>query len=247
MVSGIVSDTLRAGWNGFLELLYPSQCEGCGTWGEPPLCDTCIEGLDGFETDVCFVCPTARGNAGCDACAAAEREWGGWAFDRASATFAYTGTLRHLVHVFKYRGVSTLGPLLGALMTQAILDAGKDFPWDVVLPVPGEPGRTRQRGYNPARLLARPIAEEMACRILTEDTVRRTRRSRSQMGLSAEQRRCAGERFGFIVRDPTEVAGKAVLVVDDVFTTGSTVQALATVLKGAGAKTVGVLCLAAGR
>jgi predicted amidophosphoribosyltransferase len=67
------------------------------------------------------------------------------------------------------------------------------------------------------------------------------------MGLSAEQRRCAGERFGFIVRDPTEVAGKAVLVVDDVFTTGSTVQALATVLKGAGAKTVGVLCLAAGR
>lgn len=240
-------ELLRTGWNGFLELVYPSWCEGCGQWGAPPLCDVCIARLEAFGAHSCSVCPTLCGDEACPACAAAEREWGGWAFDRAIAVHAYTGTLRHLIHVFKYREVSSLGPLLGTLMAQSVLDKAPTRRWDMVLPVPGEPGRTCQRGYNPARLLAQPIAAQFSCPLVADSVVVRTRRSRSQMGLSAEQRRCAGDRFGFAVRQPAEIAGRSVLIVDDVFTTGSTVQALALAIKSADARSIEVLCLAAGR
>jgi len=247
MLPGASRELVRNGWNGFLELVYPSWCEGCGQWGAPPVCDACIGGFEAFGPHSCDICPTLCGTEPCPACVAADREWGGWAFERALAVHSYTGTLRHLIHVFKYRGVSSLGPLLGSLMAQAVLEQLPARSWDVVLPVPGEPGRTRQRGYNPARLLAQPIAAARSFPLMSEDAVVRTRRSRSQMGLSAEQRRCAGDRFGFSVQEPAEIAGRSVLIVDDVFTTGSTVQALARAIKSAGAGSIEILCLAAGR
>ena len=240
--SGVV-----AGWNGLLELLYPSWCEGCGVRGEPPLCDACIAEFRKLSGALCPRCPTPVGPGGCPACSAADSAWNGWAFDRAQALFGYAGVLRHAVHVFKYRGALPVGPILGSVLAQALVEDNGIRGVDVVVPVPGEPSRSRKRGCNPSRVIAQPVAEMLGVPLVPERCAVRTRRSLPQMGRTAQQRRCDPDRFGFRVPLSAEIAGKSVLIVDDVFTTGSTVQALSRELRDAGAAQVQVVALCSGQ
>lgn len=235
------------GWNGLLELLYPSRCEGCGARGEPSLCDTCIAAFGRLAGNLCTRCPTVIGVGNCPSCVAADRAWNGWAFDRACAAFAYSGGLRHAIHVFKYRGAVSVGPILGSLLAQTLVEDDAIGDVDVIVPVPGEATRSRNRGFNPSRIIAQPVAEILGVPMVPERSVVRTRRSLPQMGRTAQQRRCDPDRFGFRVETPSCVADKSVLIVDDVFTTGSTVQALARELRAAGAAQVQVVALCSGQ
>jgi ComF family protein len=140
--------------------------------------------------------------------------------------------LRVAIHQFKYGGVRALAQPLGELMgrTWATL-APQDEPVDLIVPVPLHPARQRERGYNQAALLAQKLGGLLICPVETEVLVR-IRATLPQVGLSAGERRANVQGAFQLVEDMVSyVAGKRVLLVDDVYTTGSTLEAACDALR----------------
>jgi ComF family protein len=154
----------------------------------------------------------------------------------------FEGALRTLVHELKYRGrrrvASRLAEeLLAAPGVRALLEGDA-----VLVPVPLHPRRRRERGFNQSELIARAIARTTGLAVAEGALVRRTD-GPPQAGLSAAERRrnVAG---AFAVRRRTAVAGRAVVLIDDVWTTGATALACARMLRDAGAAEVRLLAVA---
>lgn len=248
--AGRALDVLRVAGDGLLDFLYPPRCAVCGAWDAPPVCERCADAFFPIPEPFCGRCsrPLPPGGV-CATCAAAEKAWGGWAFDTLVAGGVYGGPLRHAVHQVKYRGMRELGPILGEhLAARCVSDGLLPEPGqvDLVLPVPGEPGRMRRRGYNPPALIAAPLADALRCPLADPASVVRAPGGAAQMGRSPEQRRRAMESLRFDVGDGNAIAGCRVLLVDDVFTTGATLQALARRVRSAGAARIDAVALAAG-
>lgn len=169
-------------------------------------------------------------------CGLCRRGWNG--FDMVYSFGSYEGVLRELVHLLKYHGVDTLARPLGALLASAL---PRDERFDLIVPMPMHWWRRWRRGYNQARLLAEELSRRTG--IPSADVGSRTRRTAPQAGLSnAQRRRNVAGTFG--VRGRERLKGRNVLVVDDVFTTGSTSSSFSLALKRAGAARVSVLALA---
>ncbi len=161
-------------------------------------------------------------------------------FDAACCPFRYAYPLDHLVRALKYHGGIAQGRVLGELLAQRIQRTRTDPLPDLLLPVPLAPRRFRERGYNQAIELARCL--ERRLRIpLRADLVARVRETREQAALRRSERRRN-------IRRAFEVTGKFsaghLAIVDDVVTTGSTVNELARVLKRAGATKIEVWAVA---
>lgn len=153
---------------------------------------------------------------------------------------AYEGVIRDCVHALKYENNQGLGEFFTDLLAGLVLEAG----WtpDLVMPVPLSGKRVSERGYNQADCLARPLAAHLGVRYHPFG-LERTRDTPSQVGLSGEARR--RNVAGAFKAVPEIVAGKQVLIVDDVMTTGSTMEACAGALCEAGSREV--FCLTLGR
>jgi ComF family protein len=159
-------------------------------------------------------------------------------FDAAYSFGSYEGTLRKLIHLFKYGRVETLAAPLSRML-QRVVPLEERF--DLVIPVPMHWRKRWMRGFNQAELLARPLARRIGAP-LTRNLVRR-RATPSQASLSEAQRR-TNPANSFGVRGAGQIAGKRILLIDDVFTTGATLRAAAAALKTAGAAHVSALTLA---
>lgn len=221
-----------------LDLLYPAQALDGGpalghglsaeAWGKisfisAPLCDGCAQP---FEFD-----PGSR----CPACLARPR-----AFGRARAACLYDEHSRDLILQFKHADRTDLSPLLTRWLSRAGADLLAEA--DAVAPVPLHAGRLFRRRYNQAAELARPLARQHGLTYLP-DAVVRTRDTGTQGGKSGSgRRRNVASAFG--VPAPARVAGKRIVVVDDVMTTGATLEGCAKALLKAGAASVDVLVLA---
>jgi ComF family protein len=156
----------------------------------------------------------------------------------ARAIGAYDGPLRAILHALKYGKRPSLARPVARLMVAAAASAGDLLDGvDLVVPVPLHRRRRRARGFNQAEELARHLGLEW------EDVLRRTRATPSQTDLPAAQRH-ANVRNAFAVRRRHEVDGLTVLLVDDVSTTGATLDACASVLRRAGAREVRALTAA---
>ena len=188
----------------------------------------------------------ATGNAGearCGLCRRVELP-----FAKASAYGSYEGGLRDLIQLLKYERVKPAASVLGRMLGEAIADLEPSFDDGevVVAPVPLHAGKLRERGFNQAELIAlaalkgRPAAGRLR---LQPGLLERRRETSSQTGLTSHQRR-ANIRGAFAVAKPREVNGRQFLVVDDVFTTGTTVSECARVLRRAGASKVFVATVA---
>jgi ComF family protein len=160
-------------------------------------------------------------------------------FDAAYCYGSYEGTLRELIHLYKYGGIRTLWqPLAGLLAAALPLDES----FDAVTPVPLHWRRRWQRGFNQSELLAREIARRRGVPVVA--ALRRVRPTRTQAALSnTERRRNVAAAFG-CRRGAQTLPGRRVLLIDDVMTTGSTAAACARALKQAGAAKVVLLTLA---
>jgi ComF family protein len=162
-------------------------------------------------------------------------------YDAAYCFGAYEGVLRQLIHLYKYGRVKTLARPLGGLLAAAL---PRDDRFDLVTPVPLHWRRQWQRGFNQSDLLAREIARR--CGIPAVSTLRRVRATAAQAGLSNTGRRrnvsaAFQDRTG---RGAAQIAGKRILLIDDVMTTGSTAAACAFALKRGGAGRVTLLTVA---
>ncbi len=159
-------------------------------------------------------------------------------FDAVYTYGSYEGTLRKLVHLFKYSGMRPLARPFGELLKQAL---PLDQAFDVIVPMPLHWFKHWQRGFNQADLLAREIGRKW--RVPVREVVRRKKATSPQAGLTNAKRR-ANVQGAFRVSRGRRLDGLRVLLVDDVLTTGATASACARALKRAGAAHVSLLALA---
>src|SRR5690606_5562270 len=161
-----------------------------------------------------------------------------WTIASVVAPFAYAAPLEGYLHALKYRREPHLGRALGALLAAGVREARDRAPdaapVDALVPVPLAPRRLRERGYNQAFEIARTVGALLGVRVLTRGIFRRGEGA-AQIGRSAVERH-AGVRGAFAVT--RNLAGLHVAIVDDVITTGATVNALAQALAAAGAASV---------
>lgn len=226
-------------------LVFPEDCRVCGqrlqNLSRIPVCPSCLREPKPFLAEhFCVDCRAPFLNAApldengrCALCRS-----GASGFDSVYAYGEYEGSLRKLIHVFKYGGVTPLAPELGRLLNGA-LPHGERF--DVIVPMPLHWRKRLERGFNQSELLARFVSRRTG--IPVAGALRRRKRTDSQAGLTRAQRRTnvAG---AFEVRQRDKIEGRHVLLIDDVLTTGATASACSSVLKRAGAKRVTVLTLA---
>ena len=160
-------------------------------------------------------------------------------FDAAYCFGSYEGTLRELIHLYKYDRIQTLARPLAELLAAAL---PLDERFDAVTPVPLHWRKQWQRGFNQSDLLARAVARRRGIPVVR--ALRRTRSTQTQAGLSNTERRKNVAAAFQCRRSGETLAGRRVLLIDDVMTTGSTAAACARVLKQAGAARVVLLTVA---
>ena len=184
-----------------------------------------------------------RGDALCGLCQRAHPP-----FERAVAYGGYDGGLRDLIHLLKYQQVRPAAAVLGRMLAEAIAHLDSALPDEsfAVVPVPLHPRKQAQRGFNQSELIARAalknVAQAKRFEMLT-GALQRIRETGSQIGLTRHQRR-ENLRGAFAVADREQIADREILLVDDVFTTGTTASECARVLRRAGAGRVWVATVA---
>lgn len=222
---------------GMEEIFYAPICSGCLSrmpFVQPPYCQTCGRPLRGTAVEGCG--EGLRGGRVCRDCAS-----GGRFFALARAVGVYDGALRDFVHALKFHGRRELAEGLGVLMARVATHEKTMARSQLLVPVPLHPKRLAERGYNQADLLARmvgsclglPVKTALVRSILTCEQNKLGRRDRHE-----------NLRGVFVVPRPLEVAGKKILLVDDVITTGSTANECSRALLRAGAAEVRVLAAA---
>ncbi|MFN2352501.1 MAG: ComF family protein [Kiritimatiellia bacterium] len=226
-----------------MDLVYPRTCALCGAQSEEGylyLCWNCRCRLPLTQLPVCEICgrtATTETDYICPACRRKQP-----AFDRARAAAHYRGLMRDMVLNLKYHNALWLSHDLGILLAGAMAAFYQDHPFDAVTFVPLSWMRRRTRSFNQARLLASSLAHRSKPRRPVWNCLERNRFKETQTHLAARARQ-KNVRGAFRMTRGAEVQGKTLLLVDDVMTTGATVDECARVLKQAGAKGVYVLTL----
>lgn len=166
------------------------------------------------------------------------------AFDFATAAYRSRGVVRDLVHQFKYRGRMHLRHILARMLCEGFRDPRfPDVAPDALVPVPLHPARLREREFNQAEVLAQMAGERLGLPVL--GALRRTRYTLTQTSFHRDER-FANLDGAFAPRPGVPVGGRTIALVDDVLTTGSTADACARALLGAGASAVVVITVARG-
>lgn len=223
-------------------LVFPPRCCVCGQvlplkeW-EEGICGACKGNIPYIPSGECPHCGGQTETGGlCVECLRA------FAFESACAVFPY-GAVREAIHMFKYQGGKDFGRGFGKLMAAYLLREHGELAAqaDGIIPVPLHPKKEKRRGFNQAALLCRAISEETGLP-LWEHGLLREKDTAAQSLLSVGERR---ENLRDVFRVDMDVAGRRVLLVDDIFTTGTTCNECARALYRAGTAWVGVFCLAA--
>ncbi len=217
-----------------LDLLFPPKCVGCGASGSF-LCESCRASLPWIERSVCPGCGRPHsGGSFCSDCGDKS------ALDGIGVAFRFEGTIRQAVHHLKYRNLRALARPLGELMADFL--QGSSIPGDVLVPVPLHRKRLRERGYNQSRLLAVELAKLTGIELNEGCLVRRGATAPQVRTATVEQRR--GNIAGAFACRDDRLRGRRVLLVDDVTTSGATIEAGAAALREIGAASVWGLALA---
>jgi len=236
--------TWTARWGQFrhalLDLVLPPRCAGCGQMGSL-WCATCHAQVQVVHDPVCRRCGRPQSpqadlpsKALCPQCRHSPRE-----IESIRSAVIFEGPLRQAIHHLKYSGRSSLAEPLGRFLTECWI--ASPLPADLIVPVPLHEARLRERGYNQSTLLARQLARTSELP-LAEEALKRVRATTPQVTLNAIERE-ANVRGAFEARADL-VIGRRILLVDDVCTTGATLEACSRALKQGGATSVWGLTLA---
>jgi ComF family protein len=223
-----------------LDVIFPPVCARCRKIGTL-LCDDCLSQLVPVAEPVCSRCgrqlerqSAESASAACNACRDTPL-----LLDQMRAPLLYVEPASSIIHRLKYEGYFALAEPLGLLM--AARWPCWMTPPDLVIPIPLHQKRQRQRGYNQSALLARPLANAKKLDY-NSFALRRIRHTKPQVGLGPEDR-AINVKDAFVA-DPASVAGRNILLIDDVLTTGATMRSAAETLLSAGAASVSAYCLA---
>ena len=225
-----------------LDLFFLPRCSVCGDVlaleeREDALCKNCRKEIPYFKKEVCPHCGGETNNAGfCEPCLK------GFAFDSACAVFSYEA-VRQAIHLFKYDGDKTIGKGLGGWMAEYLLKYHEALlvKTDVMVSVPLHPKKEKYRGFNQVHILGEVISEKTGL-VFEKNGLERKRETIAQSELNPEERK-QNLKDAFHATD--DYTGKRVLLIDDIFTTGTTCNECTRELYRAGAKEVMVFALSA--
>ena len=225
-----VSDALKAA----VDFLMPMVCVDCGSEGSL-MCESCLKNAFKTPSNACMKCGehTREFLKLCGDCVALPPP-----LDRLVPVYRYDGIARSAVHALKYRGVTTIAPLMAREMWEHPYFRRAKI--DCIVPVPMHEDRLRERGYNQAAMLAWNVADHLDIRYI-EDALAKIRPTRSQVELSRQERAVSlRNAFGASY----DFADAHILLIDDVCTTGNTLMNCAATLKRAGARRVSAMVFA---
>jgi competence protein ComFC len=241
-------------WNGaitqalepLVSLFYPPHCALCGeaTGTRRHLCSSCLTSTRRIERPFCETCSepffgAVTGKFACPNCEGRQ-----FHFSHAVTAYRSRGAVREFVHRFKYDGAFYLRHQLAEWLEQALEDDRMIAqPVDALVPVPLHPARQREREFNQADVLATIVAR--AVRLPVNRALRRIRYTTTQTRLDRHER-MENLRNAFTLHKDAPVRGKHLVLVDDVLTTGSTLDECARVLCKAGAASVRAITVARG-
>lgn len=230
-------------------LVFPAPCRICERLltraNRIPICDNCLASFTPLSEKICTVCgrpleslPALTGESVmCPAC-----KQGKYGFDRARSYGLYQGALIRAILLLKFEEMAPLGRWFAERLAEVVRGESEVLAADVVVPVPLHHDRQRERGYNQADLIARPLARRLGlpCRSVL---LVRTKPRPDKLHLSLAER-WDSVRGAFAARPGKRVDNFRVLLVDDVMTTGATLDACARALRQAGARSVAGLTVA---
>lgn len=218
--------------NFILDVLFPKFCISCRTEGAF-LCQECAASRV-FIAPSCFVC--GKRNLSGKTCSACNRKT---SIRRFFAPFSYKDeVLRNAIHLYKYERVKELGDVLGGFLARMLefyeFEAGAGL---VLVPIPLHKNRKRERGFNQAEILAEFLAARFHLAIAV-DALHRIKNTLPQIEMATDSGRRENIADAFQVVTPEVVRKKTIILVDDVATSGATLEEAARALKAAGAKSV---------
>jgi len=229
----------------FFQFLLPPQCHCCEKFleeGEQGICPECLSKIQWIEPPFCSVCGTPFVSKGegihpCGVCITKKKY-----FTMARALGFYEGPFKEAIHRWKYQGKTYLTPFFGERMAEVLYFYWDPKLFDFLIPVPLHKRRLRERGFNQALLLVKDLSRRIGIPY-RKRLLQKRRPTIPQVNLKGIERE-KEIKGSFFVHKKEELEGKSVLLVDDVFTTGSTVNECAKMLLAGGAKRVDVLTLA---
>ena len=223
-----------------LHILFPRTCFSCGKdldWDATfPLCPTCENGLTLPGPLICARCGVVlkSGGAHCFHCRGSKEDTFKCKIIRSACNFNEFS--RGLVHALKYQGADYVAPYMGEFMARRFSMFTQFADVNLVIPVPLYKARLKKRGYNQSELLARAFCKAANLTLDTTSLLRvRDTQSQTHLGRKERQENMAD---AFTVSNPPTVKGKTILLIDDVATTGATLEACAQALRKAGAKRI---------
>jgi ComF family protein len=232
----------------FIDIIYPPRCHICRSFisddkGHTHFCSDCLESVAVIRPPLCTICGIpfysfSDENHPCERCLR-KRPF----FDQLRAPYLYQGGIMEAIHQMKYGSKPYLAESLGALLASFANDRLEDYGRGLIIPVPLHPKRLRERGYNQSLLLARAMSPLLGMEIDLL-SLRRVKYTKSQTGLNSEERK-RNVLGAFALERKKEFKRQSIILVDDVATTGHTMNECARVLKAAGCEKV--LCLALAR
>lgn len=228
--------TFRA--SAILDILYPRRCALCDRIlkrREPYLCRECSPHLKFRKGSTCKICGRPADEAVCGQCRQHE-----YAFEECLAPFAYEGEIKDSIMRFKYHDRPEYAGFFSAAIIRYAGERIRQWSPDVIVPVPVHKTRMAERGYNQALLLAKEISKKTGIP-LAGDLTARVKKTEAQKELGyAERKRNLSNAF---VYTGSGKAPRTVLLVDDIFTTGSTLDSISSVLKSNGTEMVYGICI----
>lgn len=235
-----------------IDVIYPPRCPICGNFfkkelcrgenGAHAFCPLCNADFRRITSPLCTTCGTPFGSKEdddhlCEDCIR-KRPY----FKSARAPYLYEGAIMTAIHRFKYAPKGLLADSLGPILAEFAHDWLRETNQFLAIPVPLHPRRLRERGFNHSLLLARHVAAKLTTQ-LDFLALRRVRYTAPQTGLKKKERQ-KNVRRAFQVMEPEAVKDREILLVDDVATTGSTLNECARALKRAGSKEIMCIVLA---
>ncbi len=234
---------LKSALDSLASVLFPGPCRICAhtltNASRIPVCESCLAGFERITEPMCVRCGRPFESAvALDAlepkCRLCRLDF--YAFDCARSFATYDDALSEAIVLLKYEQVARLGDWFAERLAEIVARAPTDWRADVVVPVPLHRERRRERGYNQADLIARPLAKRLKLP-LDAGILVRTKPRPAQLVLSRTEH-WKSVRGAYATREGAQVDNLRVLLVDDVLTTGATLDACARALKKAGAAAV---------
>jgi len=218
-----------------VDSFFPRRCVGCGVAGSF-LCTDCCERLPRLMPPLCPGCgkPQASGIL-CPVCRQRQTE-----IDGIRSPFRFAEVIREAIHQLKYRNLKAISPCLAGLLADYLQSS--PLPGQALVPVPLHPRRLRERGYNQSSLLARELGKLINLPVI-EDCLVRVKEAQPQVRTATVEDRRKNVTDAFKCQNG-KVRGKQIILIDDVCTSGATLESCASALKSEGVTSVWGLTLA---